>query len=574
MDPVIGATKGAQCPRVETAPPPGKYTAYEDRFDVDLSDRQWPNRRLTTAPIWCSVDLRDGNQSIPAPMNVEQKLEFFKLLVDIGFKEIEIGYPAASLVERQFTRALIEQRLIPDDVTPQVLIASREDLIKDTFPCLQGIPRAIVHIYTPTSIAQREQARLSKREVVENAVKATKLVRTLADRSEIDVQFEFSPESFTGTEREFAAEICNAVVAAWSPREGEKVIINLPSTVELSMPNVYADLIEWMDRHLEPRDNIILSLHNHNDRGTATAAAELALLAGADRVEGTLFGNGERAGNLDIVNLALNMYGQGIDPKLCFRDLPHIRDVYEKNIGLRVPERHPYGGDLSVVAFSGTHQAAIRKGLQHRKRTKTVAWDIPYIPVDFKDFGRSYTPIMVNSQSGKNGAAFVLDNEFGCRMPSQMEQPFARVVQEWCDKNGVVMPSQKLWDVFESNFVRPDGPFTLRRFSTKQVGDTIEAELDLSIEGGREVIVQGVGIGPIDAAIKAFREVGQDVNVKHFESHARGEGSETELVAYLQVESEGTSTFGVGIDKNSQSASILALVAAVNRLEAARRASP
>lgn len=552
-----------------SAPPSGKYQPYEDRFEVGLPDRTWPNKRLTAPPTWCSVDLRDGNQSIPNPMSVEQKVEFFKELVAIGFKEIEIGYPAASLAERQFTRRLIEEDLIPHDVTPQVLIAAREDLIRNTFECIKGIPRVIVHIYTPTSITQRERVfKVSAQEVLESAVQSTKLIRALADASDIDVTFQFSPESFTGTEREFSRDICDAVVEAWNPAPGERVIINLPSTVEHSMPNTYADLIEWMDRSFTRRDNVTLSIHPHNDRGTATAAAELALLAGAERVEGTLFGNGERAGNLDLVTLALNMFGQGIDPKLSFRNLPRVREVYERCVGMRVPERHPYGGDLSVVAFSGTHQNAIRKGIEHREHMKITAWDIPYIPVDFRDFGRSYTPIMVNAQSGKNGAAFVLESAFGCRIPSQMEAPFAKLVQAWCDEHGVVMPAEKIWEVFESNFVSPLGSVALSSYSTTHVGDHTKATLDLTVHGERGVIAEATGNGPIDAATRALQCIGRPITVKSFVEHSRGEGSDAEAVAYIQVERDGTSTFGVGLDSNTERASIKALIAGVNRLEA------
>jgi 2-isopropylmalate synthase len=556
---------------VNSAPPLGKYSAYEDRFDVDLPDRTWPNRRIRKAPAWCSVDLRDGNQSIPSPMNVEQKINFFSLLTSIGFKEIEIGYPAASLAERQFTRALIERNLIPDDVTPQVLIAAREDLIRETFACLAGIRRAIIHIYTPTSVAQREQVfKMTTAQVIASAVHGTKVVRELADSSDIDVTFQFSPESFTGTEREFSRDICNAVIAVWNPRPDEKMIINLPSTVEHSMPNRYADLIEWMNRSLIRRENVTLSIHPHNDRGTAIAASEMALLAGAERVEGTLFGNGERAGNVDLVTMALNMYGQGLDPRLCFHNLPHIRDVYERCFGLRVPERHPYAGDLAVVAFSGAHQAAIRKGIEHRERLRSSSWDIPYIPVDFKDFGRSYTPIMVNAQSGKNGAAFILDREFGCRLPTQMESVFAHEVQAWCDAHGVVMPPGKLWEVFESTFVRPKGAIALKGFTATEVGDGTKASLELKIGDDRVVRVHGFGNGPIDAATKALKEIGRNVSIRHYSGHSRGEGSDAEAVAYLQVEWDGVATFGVGIDQNSQTASIQALIAGVNRLELGR----
>lgn len=555
-----------------SAPPAGKYKAYEERFDVALPDRTWPDKRITKPPTWCSVDLRDGNQSIPNPMSVEHKIAFFQELVAIGFKEIEIGYPAASTAERQFTRRLIEQHLIPDDVTPQVLIAAREDLIRDTFECIKGIPRVIIHIYIPTSITQREQVfKASPQEILSNAVEATRLVKELADASGIDITFQFSPESFTGTEREFSREICNAVIEAWNPVPGERVIINLPSTVEHSMPNTYADMIEWMNRAFTRRDNVTLSIHPHNDRGTATAAAELALLAGAERVEGTLFGNGERAGNLDIVTLALNMFGQGIDPKLSFKDLPRIRQAYERCVGMRVPERHPYGGDLSVVAFSGTHQNAIRKGIEHRERMKITAWDIPYIPVDFKDFGRSYTPIMVNAQSGKNGAAFVLEDEFGCRIPTQMEGPFAKLVQAWCDEHGVVMPPEKIWEVFESNFVKPRGSLTLAVYSTTHVGDHTKATLELIVDGAAGVIAEAMGNGPIDAATKALQGIGQAVTIKSFVEHSRGEGSDAEAVAYILVEREGVLTFGVGIDSNTERAGIKALIAGINRLEADQR---
>jgi 2-isopropylmalate synthase len=504
-------------------------------------------------------------------MTVEQKLRFYQMLVDIGFRQIEIGYPAASKIERRFARELIENGLISNGIKPQVLVAAREDLIRGTFDAMKGAPETIVHVYNSTSELQRRVVyNMSKDDTIRRAVQATKLVRELSVRTDTPVQYQYSPESFTGTELEFARDICNAVIDAWKPTSDNPIIINLPATVEMTSPNVYADQIEWMSRNLNHRENVIISVHPHNDRGTGVAAAELALQAGADRIEGTLFGNGERAGNVDIVVLALNLYTQGINPMLDFRDIPQIREVYEQCTGLVVPDRHPYAGDAAPIAYSGTHQIAIRRTLEERKKSGQRLWDVAYLPINYAEIGRSYTPIVINSQSGKNGTAFVLQDQFGVQVPKEMEAEVGKVVQEWCEHMQCPISPDKIKELFDGEFVNRSGVIHLRGFShaTKEDGaHRCEATLDLTING-REISVEGRGNGPIDAAVDALASIGQPVQVDSFSEHSLNAGSDASAMAYVKVTRDGISCYGAGIDTSSELAAIRALVSAVNRIAA------
>ncbi len=551
--------------------PAGQHIPYLKRFPVRLPDRTWPDAVVTKAPQWCSVDLRDGNQALATPMTVEQKLRFYQMLVDIGFRQIEIGYPAASKIERRFARELIENGLISNGIKPQVLVAAREDLIRGTFDAMKGAPETIVHVYNSTSELQRRVVyNMSKDDTIRRAVQATKLVRELSVRTDTPVQYQYSPESFTGTELEFARDICNAVIDAWKPTSDNPIIINLPATVEMTSPNVYADQIEWMSRNLNHRENVIISVHPHNDRGTGVAAAELALQAGADRIEGTLFGNGERAGNVDIVVLALNLYTQGINPMLDFRDIPQIREVYEQCTGLVVPDRHPYAGDAAPIAYSGTHQIAIRRTLEERKKSGQRLWDVAYLPINYAEIGRSYTPIVINSQSGKNGTAFVLQDQFGVQVPKEMEAEVGKVVQEWCEHMQCPISPDKIKELFDGEFVNRSGVIHLRGFShaTKEDGaHRCEATLDLTING-REISVEGRGNGPIDAAVDALASIGQPVQVDSFSEHSLNAGSDASAMAYVKVTRDGISCYGAGIDTSSELAAIRALVSAVNRIAA------
>jgi 2-isopropylmalate synthase len=550
-----------------TAPPEGKYQAYHEQFDTDLPDRTWPGKRILHAPDWCSVDLRDGNQALPNPMTVAQKLIFFDLLKEVGFEQIEIGYPSASKPEMEFTRALIEDGRIPAHVIPQVLIAARPDLIEKTFDALKGAPRAIVHIYNSTSITQREKVyKMSKDATIARAVEATELVRHLADRADMPVTLQYSPESFTGTEREFARDICNAVITKWNPSADRKVIINLPSTVEMTTPDVYADQIEWMSRHLHSRDHVILSVHPHNDRGTAVAAAELAQKAGAQRVEGTLFGNGERAGNVDLVILALNLYTRGVDPKIDLHDLPKIQKIYEELTDRTVPERHCYAGELATKAFSGTHQAAIRACLD--QRAPHDPWDVAYLPIDFRDIGRDYDPITINSQSGKNGVAYALRHNFSLELPKKMESEVMAIVQAWCDKTGTVIPPQTILELFNREFVGVASPIQFQDFESSYVDfqgvRSVRASVTVEYEGQKRVLV-GHGNGPMDATITALGDLGIQCNIKEYKEHSLDEGSTAKAIAYVQVELGGITKYGVGVHTNSEEAAIRAVIAGVNR---------
>ncbi len=553
--------------RSPTAPPQGKYIPYSERFPLKIPDRTWPDKTIDKAPAWCAVDLRDGNQALPRPMTVDEKAGFFDVLKKVGFRQIEVGYPAANREEYDFIRLLIEGKRIPSHVIPQVLTMDREDLIKKTFESLKGVHQAIVHIYRPTSIDQRELFfKMTKDQVMKAAVDSTKLVRRLAGKVDFPVQLQFSPESFTGTEMEFALDVCNAVINAWDPGSHEQVIINLPATVELSRPNIYADQIEWVSRHLKRRDQVILSLHNHNDRGTAVAATELGIQAGADRVEGTLFGNGERTGNLDLVNVAVNLFKEGIDPEIDLSNIPWMTEQYEKFTGMKVPARHVVG-ELAFTAFSGGHQAAIAPGLEYQKNATDPLWRVPYLGVDPEDFGMEYEPIRLNAQSGKHGAAFCLKEKFGCEVPRGMLGDLVDMVKEWCHAhNKEELQAEAVWGLFQKRYIEPAGEVQLQNYTLTRDGMKVKAFLEVSVAGGETKTVAGSGNGPIDAATNALKQLGYSFDVQSFHEHSRGEGSSAEAVAYVQVSSGERSVFGVGIDGNTEYAALEALVAGVNRL--------
>ncbi len=553
-----------------------KYRPYLSTFQVSLDDRAWPNRQVSRAPIWCSVDLRDGNQALINPMSLAQKLEMFRLLVEIGFKEIEIGFPSASEVEYEFARTLIEQNLIPDDVAVQVLTQSRAHLIERTFQAVAGAKRAIVHLYNSTSELQRRVVfRLDKSAIKEIAVQGTKQVKELASKAQGEIIFEYSPESFTGTELEYALEVSNAVIEVWQPTPSCKMILNLPATVEMATPNIYADQIEWMSRHLSHREAVVLSLHTHNDRGTGVAASELGLLAGADRVEGTLFGNGERTGNVDLVTMALNLFSQGIDPGLRLSDINRIREVAERCTQLPVHQRHPYAGELVFTAFSGSHQDAINKGLRMLGENGGTLWDVPYLPIDPQDIGRTYEAIIrINSQSGKGGVAYLMSTEFGCEMPKEMHPEFSAVVQRLSEEMGSEVPPQAIWKAFSKEYLDATAPYHFLNFRLAPSltnPDLVDATLAVEIRGQACEIV-GRGNGPIDACKEALVAAGcPQFQLTHFMQHARSGGSDAEAVSYIQVQMPMTAgavpvkRFGVGIHANTEKASIKALLSAVNR---------
>jgi 2-isopropylmalate synthase len=550
------------------------YKRYRRVPVVDLPDRQWPNKEIEKAPAWCSVDLRDGNQALIEPMVVEEKIEMFQLLVKLGFKEIEIGFPSASQIEYDFLRQLVDRKLIPDDVVVQVLTQCREHLIKRTFESLQGIKKAIVHIYNSTSTLQRDVVfGKSKEEIKQIAVEGTKLVKEYAKDFEGEIILEYSPESFTGTELDYALEVCTAVQDIWEPTPDNKIIINLPATVEMNTPNVYADQIEWMNRNFKNRESIILSVHPHNDRGTGVAATELSLLAGADRVEGTLFGNGERTGNVDILTLAYNMFSQGINPGLELENISEIIEVYERCCKMQVPMRHPYAGKLVFTAFSGSHQDAINKGVKAMKERKSEIWEVPYLPIDPSDVGREYEPIVrINSQSGKGGVAFVLDNYFGYKLPKNMHKEFADVIQKISEKQGEVSPEQ-IMEVFTKEYLKSAKPF---RFLQVRISDVLEEEGDYRthvriwfIDNGAERLAEADGNGPIDAAKRALKEsLGLNIKILDYSEHSLGEGSNARAAAYIQIMNgeNGEVSYGVGTSANITKASIRAVFSALNRL--------
>ena len=538
---------------------------------VQLPDRQWPSRVISQAPRWCSVDLRDGNQALIEPMGADRKLRMFEMLVQLGFREIEVGFPAASQTDFDFVRFLVDQRLIPDQVAIQVLTQSREALIRRSFEALRGVKKAVMHLYNSTSPIQRQVVfGMDKAGIVEIAVSGARLIRDIAaEHPDTDWTFEYSPESFSATEPDFALEICEAVLAVWQPTPERKVILNLPATVEMATPNVHADQIEWFCRHLSRRDAVLISVHPHNDRGAAVAAAELALLAGADRVEGTLFGNGERTGNVDIVTLALNLFTQGIDPGLDLSDINAVVRCAEYCNQIPVHPRHPYAGELVFTAFSGSHQDAIKKGLAANAGQSW--WDVPYLPIDPADVGRTYEAVIrVNSQSGKGGIAYLLEKDHGLRLPRRLQIEFSRTVQALADTTGKELTSVDIWAAFQSDYLQPTEPFRFIEHRTapgSHTGGTCKLTATIR-ENGQERLISGKGNGPIDAFTDALnRHCGLDLRVVDYHEHAIGAGANATAVSYVEIRMDGEPEvrFGVGIDSNIVTASLNAVISAVNR---------
>ena len=543
-----------------------KYKKFET---IRLSDRTWPDKEITNAPIWCSVDLRDGNQALINPMNLEQKVKFFKKLVEIGFKEIEVGFPSASHIEFDFLRKLIDDNLVPDDVTLQVLTQAREHLIRRTFEALKGLPKAILHIYNSTSILQRDVVfGKSKEEIKKIAIDGVNLVKELSNEFDGKIILEYSPESFTGTEMDYAADVCNAVVEAWGGNKDKKVIINLPSTVEMDTPNVYADQIEYMCRSFKNRDAVIVSLHPHNDRGCGVAACELGLMAGADRVEGTLFGNGERTGNLDIVNVGLNMYVKGVDPKLDFSDINSIRDLYEDVTGMTIPDRQPYVGKLVFTAFSGSHQDAINKGMRAYKDRQNKYWEVPYLPIDPDDLGRKYEPLVrINSQSGRGGIAFVLEQTYGLRVPKSMQGDFVNVVKRATEAKGEMTPKE-LFELFMNTYLDVVEDCEFVRQFIDDSGNERKRYLTINYKGNEETYF-GDGEGPIESVISALNASGHyNIDIVDYSQHSLNDGSKSDAITYLEIKdiASGKTAFGVGIDSSVVRSTINAIFSAINRL--------
>ena len=581
--PVWNKQRGSQLP-VE------RYLTFAEEVEnIQLPDRTWPDKKITHAPQWCAVDLRDGNQALIDPMSPERKRRMFNLLVQMGFKEIEVGFPSASQTDFDFVREIIEKDMIPDDVTIQVLVQAREHLIRRTFEACAGAKNVIVHFYNSTSKLQRRVVFRKDREAIKKlATDAAELITDIAqDYPDTNWRWEYSPESFTGTELEFAKEVCDAVVDVVAPTPDNPIIINLPATVEMITPNVYADSIEWMHRNLNNRESIILSLHPHNDRGTGVAAAELGFLAGGDRIEGCLFGNGERTGNVDLVTLGLNMLTQGVDPQIDFSDITRIREVVEYCNQLRVPERHPYGGDLVFTAFSGSHQDAINKGLDALAQNvrpdavssevsweelRETTWEVPYLPIDPKDIGRTYEAVIrVNSQSGKGGVAYIMKTDHGINMPKAMQPEFSAVVQNITDSEGGEVNSKNMWDIFASTYLDLDTPLELGNYHI----DAAEAEdqdtrvaATVTYEGTRRDI-QGAGNGPIAAFANALEQLGIDFEVQDYSQRARTAGDDADAACYIYADVDGTSAWGVGIAGSTTRASLEAIVSAVNRSTAA-----
>lgn len=551
------------------------YKRYRRNPVVDYPEREWADKQIEKAPVWCSVDLRDGNQALIDPMIVSEKIEFFNYLIKLGFKEIEIGFPAASQIEFDFLRQLVDRKLIPDDVVVQVLTQCREELVERTFASIEGCKQAIVHIYNSTSTLQRDVVfQMGREEIIDIAVEGVKMVKRHAAKFPGKVILEYSPESFTGTELDYALEVCNAVQREWGPTKENPMIINLPSTVEMTTPNVFADRIEWMDKHLENRESIILSIHPHNDRGTGVATAELALLAGAERVEGTLFGNGERTGNVDILNIAYNMFSQGIDPELAIEHVNESIEIYERCCKIPVHPRHPYAGKLVFTAFSGSHQDAINKGVKAMKERGGEYWEVPYLPIDPADIGREYEPIVrINSQSGKGGVAFVMDTYFGFKLPKGMHREFANVIQAISEKQGEVSPDQ-IMESFRQEYLMKKEPIHFRRLRVDDLSEETESEFDTKVtvvytDNGVEKRFEAVGNGPIDAVKRGLQET-LDINVKilDYEEHALQSGSNSQAAAYIHLldAESGSVTYGVGVSSNITRASVRAIFSAVNRL--------
>jgi 2-isopropylmalate synthase len=566
-----------------------RYTPFHELVKVDLPDRTWPGKRITQAPRWCAVDLRDGNQALIDPMSPERKLEMFKLLVRMGYKEIEVGFPSASQTDFDFVRLLIEDNWIPDDVAIQVLTQSRDHLIERTYESLKGAKNAIVHFYNSTSVLQRRVVFGQDKEGIKKiATDAAALCLSLEEKLPgTNVFYEYSPESYTGTELEFALEVCNAVVEVIKPTPERKMIINLPATVEMITPNVYADSIEWMSRRLKPRDSIILSLHPHNDRGTAVAAAELGYMAGADRIEGCLFGNGERTGNVDLITLGLNMFSQGVDPMINFGNIDEIKRTVEFCNQLPVPERSPYGGDLVYTAFSGSHQDAIKKGFEHLERDAKEAgvpvteftWAVPYLPIDPKDVGRSYEAVIrVNSQSGKGGVAYLMKADHKLDLPRRLQIEFSKVVQSHTDSLGGEVSSEKLWEIFQDEYLPAKveelkwGRFELRRMRSESEMDGI-VKIDIVLrDGDGELTAVGQGNGPVSAFIDVLAQQGVAIRLLDYIEHTMSTGSDANAAAYVELDVAGKVLWGIGIDGDIAVASLKAIISAVNR--ALRLAAP
>ncbi|MCP1302945.1 2-isopropylmalate synthase [Halomonas sp. R1t8] len=542
---------------------------YRPFVAVDLPDRQWPSQRIETPPIWCSVDLRDGNQSLIDPMDQERKQRLFDMLLKIGFKEIEVGFPSASQTDFDFVRSLIEQDKIPDDVTIQVLTQARPHLIERTFEALKGAKRAIVHVYNATDpMFRRVVFSVDKTECIQIAVDATAQIRDLmAANPETNWTFQYSPELFTTTEMDFAVEIVEAVMDTFGPSVDNKMIVNLPATVEVATPNNYADQIEWFCRHVKKRDTLIVSVHPHNDRGTGVAAAELTLMAGADRVEGTLFGNGERTGNVDIVTLAMNMYTQGVHPQLDFSNITPIMREVEYCNQLPVHPRHPYVGDLVFTAFSGSHQDAIKKGMAERRANPEAPWDVPYLPIDPMDVGRSYEAVIrVNSQSGKGGISYLLEQEHGIELPRRLSIEFSQVVQEVADRTGKEITSQMIYQAFADEYLEQRSPLALVNHRLSSEPDSPKVALEAIVEnGGQRQTLTGEGNGPLAAFIKALVASGQEVEIIDYHEHSRGQGADAEAIAYVEVRIDGKAVFGVGTDESITSASMKGVLSAINR---------
>jgi len=549
--------------------PSGKYRPFAP---VQFADREWPNKVITTPPIWMSTDLRDGNQSLFEPMNVEKKMRMFKTLCGIGFKEIEVAFPSASQTDFNFVRTLIEEGHIPDDVSIEVLTQAREHLIRRTFESIRGARRAIVHVYNATSKPFRDMVfGMSKAEVVAMAVDAVKLVRELAaGMPETEVVLEYSPETFTATELDFALEVCNAVTETWGATPERKVILNLPTTVEVATPNIYADQIEWMHRHLARRDSILISLHPHNDRGTAVAAAELGMMAGADRVEGCLFGNGERTGNVDLVTLALNLYTQGVNPGLDFSDINAVARTVEHCNQLPIHPRHPYAGDLVFTAFSGSHQDAIKKGFSAQKaqENENSPWNVPYLPIDPADIGRSYDSVIrVNSQSGKGGITYLMETEHGVVMPRRLQVEFSGVVQQHTDSHGSEVSAADIWQLFAATYLDSAAPVRYREHHLFEHGKAQGIRLSIDIDGTPHLL-SGEGNGPIDAAVHALRGAGIEVQVRSYEERSMAasiDGGDARACAFVEIAARGREFYGVGIDGNIITASLKAIVSGLNR---------
>ena len=543
------------------------YQRYKRVPVVNFPERTWPDKEIMKAPIWCSVDLRDGNQALVEPMVVEEKIEFFNMLIKLGFKEIEIGFPAASQIEYDFLRQLVERRMIPDDVRVQVLVQCREHLIKRTFEAIQGIKNVVVHIYNSTSTLQRDVVfHKGKDEITQIAIEGTKLVKKYAENFDGNIVLEYSPESFTGTELDYALEICTAVQDTWGATKENPIIINLPSTVEMNTPNVYADQIEWMNTHFKNRESIILSVHPHNDRGTGVAATELALLAGADRVEGTLFGNGERTGNVDIITLAMNMYAQGVNPELDLSNMPKLAETFERLTKMKIHERHPYCGKLVFAAFSGSHQDAISKGMHYRVEKDPAHWTVPYLPINPEDVGRTYDSdvIRINSQSGKGGVAYVLEHNYGMIIPKKMREDLGYAVKDISDVQHKEIAPDEVLEIFEKRYKKFTPVFKITEVHFKQV-DGIQTVVTIE-QNGKKVEIEASGNGRLDAVSNALaKHFNKSCEIMCYEEHALKDGSDSSAIAYVGIEHGAKGSFGIGIDHDIIRASIDALESAMNR---------